>query len=48
MSQEAPKYPWMKKRDKMLPWTAAGGSACDLFDFDCSAKERAAKAALAE
>ena len=38
----------MKKRDKMMPWTAAGGSACDLFDYgDCYAKEKAAKAAEA-
>ena len=47
-TQEAPKYPWMKKRDKAMPWTLAGGSACDLFDYTCSAKEKAAKAALAE
>ena len=46
--QEAPKYPWMKKRDKAMPWTLAGGSSCDLFDYTCSAKEKAAKAALAE
>ena len=38
----------MKKRDKAMPWTLAGGSACDLFDYTCSAKEKAAKAALAE
>ena len=47
-AQEAPKYPWMKKRDKAMPWTLAGGSSCDLFDYTCSAKEKAAKAALAE
>ena len=47
-TQEAPKYPWMKKRDKAMPWTLAGGSSCDLFDYTCSAKEKAAKAALAE
>ena len=38
----------MKKRDKAMPWTLAGGSSCDLFDYTCSAKEKAAKAALAE
>ena len=47
-AQHAPKYPWMKKRDKAMPWTLAGGSSCDLFDYTCSAKEKAAKAALAE
>merc|ERR1719240_457868 len=45
--EEPPKYPWMKKRDKELPWALAGGSKCDLFDYACSAKERAAKAAAA-
>lgn len=40
-------YPWMKKRDKEMPWALAGGSKCDLFDYACSAKERAAKAAAA-
>jgi len=45
--QDAPKYPWMNKRDKMMPWTARGGSACDLFDVACGKKEKAAKAAAA-
>jgi hypothetical protein len=45
--QEPPQYPWMKKRAKELPWTLAGGSKCDLFDYHCSAKEKAAKAAAA-
>ena len=31
-----------------LPWTLAGGSKCALFDMACGAKERAAKAAMAE
>merc|ERR1719231_2186893 len=39
--EEAPQYPWMKKRDKAMPWTQRGGSACDLFDYTCSAKEKA-------
>ena len=41
-------FPYMKKRDKAMPWALKGGSKCDLFDYDCSAKERAAKAGLAE
>ena len=41
-------FPYMKKRDKAMPWALKGGSKCDLFDYDCSAKERAAKKALAE
>jgi len=45
--EEPPQYPWMKKRAKELPWTLAGGSKCDLFDYHCSAKEKAAKAAAA-
>ena len=40
------KYPWMTKRDKPMPWTLRGGSKCDLFDFPCAEKEKAAKAAL--
>ena len=43
--QEPPQYPWMKKRDKAMPWTQAGGSKCDLFDYKCAAKEKAAAAA---
>ena len=31
-----------------MPWTLAGGSKCDLFDYGCGAKEKAAKAAMAE
>jgi len=38
----------MKKRDKPMPWTQAGGSPCDLFDYDCKAKYLAAQAAAAE
>merc|ERR1719482_897968 len=46
--EEAPQYPWMKKRDKAMPWTQRGGSKCDLFDFGpCYIKEKAAKAAAA-
>lgn len=37
-------FPYMKKRDKAMPWALKGGSKCDLFDYDCSAKERALKA----
>jgi len=40
-------YPHMRKRDKEMPWALAGGSKCDLFDYDCAAKEKAAKAAAA-
>ena len=29
-----------------MPWTLKGGSKCDLFDYACAAKERAAKAAM--
>ena len=29
-----------------MPWTLKGGSKCDLFDYTCAAKERAAKAAM--
>ena len=39
-------YPFVKKRDKELPWALAGGSKCDLFDYACAEKEKAAKAAL--
>ena len=40
----------MKKRDKPMPWTQAGGSKCDLFDYtsSCYKAEQAAKAALKE
>lgn len=38
-------YPHMRKRDKEMPWALAGGSKCDLFDYTCAAKEKAAKAA---
>ena len=41
------KYPFIKKRDKIMPWTANGGSKCDLFDYYCAKVERAAKAAAA-
>ena len=41
-------YPFIGKRDKPMPWTLKGGSKCDLFDYGCAAKERAAKAALEE
>jgi len=37
-------YPFIKKRDKEMPWALKGGSKCDLFDYKCAAKERAAKA----
>ena len=39
-------FPYMKKRDKAMPWALKGGSKCDLFDYDCSAKERALKAGV--
>lgn len=39
-------YPFMKKRNKEYPWALQGGSKCDLFDFPCAEKEKAAKAAL--
>ena len=44
--QEAPRYPWMHKRDKPMPWTQAGGSECDLFDYVswCYKEEKAKKA----
>jgi len=29
-----------------MPWSLKGGSKCDLFDYACSAKEKAAKAAM--
>jgi len=30
-----------------MPWTLKGGSRCDLFDYQCAEKERAAlKASL--
>mmetsp|Transcript_38220 Transcript_38220/g.83996 ORF Transcript_38220/g.83996 Transcript_38220/m.83996 type:complete len:117 (+) Transcript_38220:162-512(+) len=45
---ELVEYPYLRKRDKPMPWTLKGGSKCDLFDFECAAKERAAKAELAE
>ena len=46
--EEPPQYPWMKKRDKKMPWTLRGGSECDLFDYGpCYQKEKAAKAAAA-
>ena len=37
-------YPYLKKRDKEMPWTLRGGSKCDLFDYECAAKEQAARA----
>merc|ERR1712087_153849 len=39
-------YQFIKKRDKEMPWALKGGSKCDLFDYTCAAKEKAAKAAL--
>lgn len=41
------KYPFVKKRDKPMPWALRGGTDCDLFDYGCSAKIKAAKAAEA-
>ena len=41
-------YPYINKRDKEMPWALKGGSKCNLFDYSCSAKEKAAKAALAD
>ena len=41
-------YPFIKKRDKPMPWNLAGGTDCDLFDYACSAKIKAAQAAAAE
>ena len=46
---EQVKYPFIKKRDKPMPWALAGGTDCDLFDTACGAKARAAaRAAAAE
>eukprot|EP00967_Tisochrysis_lutea_P020344 scaffold23155_cov39-Tisochrysis_lutea.AAC.1 len=42
------KYDYIGIRNKPMPWALAGGSKCDLFDYDCAAKEKAAKAAAAE
>ena len=45
-----PQYPFMKKRDKAMPWAASKmgmGSDCDLFDYTCSNKFKAMKAAEA-
>lgn len=45
-----PQYPFMKKRDKPMPWAASKmgmGSDCDLFDYTCSNKFKAMKAAEA-
>ena len=40
-------YPFIKMRTKAMPWSLKpGGSKCDLFDYDCSAKERALKAGV--
>merc|ERR1719230_40415 len=41
-------YPYIGKRNKEMPWTLKGGSKCDLFDYTCAAKEKAAKAAMAD
>merc|ERR1719161_1222829 len=34
-------YPYINKRDKEMPWALKGGSKCNLFDYKCSAKEKA-------
>jgi hypothetical protein len=34
---------YIKKRDKPMPWKLNGGTDCDLFDYGCSAKLKAAK-----
>ena len=45
--EERPAFPYISKRDKAMPWTLKGGSRCDLFDYQCAEKERAAlKASL--
>ena len=44
---EHPKYPYITKRDKPMPWALAGGFDCDLFDVRCKAKARKAAAAAA-
>ena len=49
-SSVQPKYPFIKKRDKPMPWALSKsgmGSDCDLFDVACGAKFRAMKAAEA-
>mmetsp|Transcript_27065 Transcript_27065/g.80817 ORF Transcript_27065/g.80817 Transcript_27065/m.80817 type:complete len:108 (-) Transcript_27065:163-486(-) len=38
-------YQYIGIRNKPLPWTNRGGSKCDLFDYKCAAKEKAAAAA---
>ena len=40
-AHEAPAYSYRKIRNKPMPWTEED---CDLFDLDCKAKFRAAKA----
>jgi hypothetical protein len=48
-AEERPAFPYVTKRDKHMPWTLKGGSRCDLFDYACAEKERAAlKASLVE
>lgn len=36
---------YIKKRDKPMPWALKGGSDCDLFDYECGRKYKAAQAA---
>jgi len=45
---EQVEYPYIGRRLKEMPWTLKGGSKCALFDYSCAAKEKAAKAALAD
>ena len=45
---DKPQMPWMKKRDKDMPWSLSSGgkrSNCDLFDYGpCWQKYKAAQA----
>ena len=42
---QAAGYQYINIRRKEMPWALYGGSKCDLFDYKCAAKEKAAAAA---